>query len=137
MNKLLVLSMFTALLANFAHASGLGWSVKSFDWKKYETDKTFIDASVKKCITDGDEEIRWCGEREIVTRFIGVRGQKATSFAKYDIKDIALPLNFEYFSVQLFREAYELQTKKNTTTLFALFKNGRSEWKDQWTGCNP
>lgn len=135
MNKILLLCILTTTLANFAHASGLGWGVQSFDWKKYEADKTQIDASIKKCIALGDEEPRWCGEREIVTRFIGVRGQKASSIAKYDVKNVVLPLNFEHFVVPLFNEAYEFQLKKNVVTLFGLFKNGRSEWKDQWTGC--
>jgi hypothetical protein len=135
MNRLFLLCVLTTTLANFAHASGLGWGVQSFEWKKYEADKTQIDASVKKCITQSDEEPRWCGEREIVARFIGVRGQQATSIAKYDVKNVVLPLNFEYFSVPFLSEAYELQSKNNLVTLFGLFKNGRSEWKDQWTGC--
>lgn len=135
MNKLLLLFILTTTLVSIAHASGLGWGVQSLDWTKYEADKTQIDASVKKCIALGDEETRWCGDREIVTRFIGVRGQPATAIAKYDVRNVTLPLNFEHFAVLLFREAYKLQSKKNTATLFALFKNGRSEWRDQWTGC--
>lgn len=135
MSKLLFLFIATTMFAGFTHASGLGWGAQSFDWAKYEADKSQIDASVKKCITAGGEEPRWCGEREIVTRFIGVRGQKATSITQYDVKDAVLPLNFEYFSVPIFSEAYELQSTKNFATLFGLFKNGRSEWKDQWTGC--
>lgn len=140
MNKLLVLGILTTMLASFTHASGLGWGVQSLDWKKYAADKTQIDASVKKCIALGDEEPRWCGEREIVARFIGVRGEKANSIERYDVKNAILlnnaaPLNFEYFAVPLFSEAYEIQSKKNITTLFGLFKNGRSEWKDQRTGC--
>jgi hypothetical protein len=135
MKQLLLLCIFTTTFAGFAHASGLGWGVQSFDWNKYAADKTKIDASVQKCIAQGDEEPRWCGEQEIVARFIGVRNQTATSIEKYDVRNVTLPLNFEYFSVPLLREAYQLQSKKNLVTLFGLFKNGRSEWKDQWTGC--
>lgn len=132
--KKLLLFIAAAILANFACASGLGWYAQSLDWAKYEADRGQVDASVRECITRDVEEPRWCGEREIVKRFIGVRGQKATSLARYDVKDVVLPLNFEYFDVTLFREAYELQPTKNIT-LFGLFKNGRSEWKEQWTGC--
>ncbi len=137
MNKLLFLFMTTTMLASFTYASGLGWSAQSFDWAKYAADKLQIDASVKKCSATGNDEPRWCGEREIATRFIGARNQKATAIAKYDVKDVVLPLNFEYFSVPLFSDAYDIQVTKSSITLFGLFKNGRSEWKDQWTGCEP
>jgi hypothetical protein len=133
MNKFLLFILVTGL-SSFAHASGLGWTVQSFDWRKFAADKSEMDAAVKQCIALGSEEMRWCGEREIVKRFIGTREQKATSVRKYDAKDV-VPLNFEHFAVPVFREAYKFQSRKNLTTLFGLFKNGRSEWKDQWTGC--
>jgi hypothetical protein len=135
MKKLLALFMFTALFSSPAHPSGLGWYLQSFDWKKYDADKVSIDSSVSKCIALGGEDWHWCGEREIVTRFIGTREQKATYLTKYDVKDV-IPKNFEFFAVPLFSDAYEIQAKKNTSTYFGLFKNGRTEWKGQWTGCD-
>ena len=135
MNILPMLFLSTTMFASFSYASGLGWSARSFDWAKYEADKNQLDASVKKCSLTS-EEPRWCGEQEMVKRFIGTRGQKASSVANYDIKDAVLPLNFEYFSVPFVSEAYEVQSTKVPLSLFGLFKNGRSEWKGQWTGCD-
>lgn len=133
--KKLILLLTLIVTANLVHASGLGWSAQSFDWKKYEADGAQLNSDVKKCVAQGGDEIHWCGERQIVRLFIGGRNQKPTAIETYHVKN-EVPLNAEYIPVPLLRSAYEIQVNKKPTTLFRLFKNGRTEWQGQWSGCD-
>lgn len=103
--------------------------------EKYEADSAALTAAMKKCVSAGGDEIHWCGEKQIVRLFIGGRNQEPTATDAYDVKN-EVPVNAEYIAIPFLRSAYEIQVKKSTETLFGLFKNGRSEWQGQWSGCS-
>lgn len=135
MKKLLLFCTLMAMVSGSAQASGLGWYVYSFDWKKYAADKAQIESSINKCMKAGEEDPKWCGESQITRRFIGTLDEKATADVNYGVKD-ARPGDLEMFAIGFFREAYYIQIKRMPFTHFELFKSGRSEWKDQWVGCD-
>lgn len=135
MKPIVFLLILLTLFSCRVEATGLGWYVYSFDWSFYEQDKQDIELSIKKCVTADEEASKWCGEEELMKRFVGTLDEKPTADLKYGVKD-ARPGDLELFAIGFFIEAYYYQIETNTFTNFEYFKSGRSEWKDQWVGCD-